>query len=275
LPRQGLLRIMLSYDDHMIISLPAKGQESFRVNQLKRVNLSRECLRAIQQYIAERNLQPGDKLPSHQEWAQMLGVSPVVVREAFQAARALGMVDIRHGRGIFVRAPEEMDFLDFLSFLVPVQRLELKEVIEARAMLEFTVLQACIARADSGAISRLWGLLDRLSQKPPLAGVDSSEHRAFHYELLRSCGNSLLHAIGIPLLNTFWTLGNTGHIELDEQARQVDTVEIHAAYVEAIERRDPSRLAELVDRQLLGLCSRYRVFPYATSLVPLGIASGC
>jgi len=40
-------------------------------------------------------------------------------------------------------------------------------------------------------------------------------------------------------------------------------VAIHEAYLEAIKNRDFSRTRELVDQQLLGLCSKYHVFPFA------------
>ena len=91
-----------------------KAQES--ITKPRRVNLTRQCLRSIRQYIAQNDLCPGDRLPSQQDWAEMLGVSALVVREAFQALQALGLVEIQHGRGIFVRGVEEADFLTLLAF---------------------------------------------------------------------------------------------------------------------------------------------------------------
>jgi GntR family transcriptional repressor for pyruvate dehydrogenase complex len=120
----------------------------------QRNDLTRQCIASIQHYITVHHLQAGDKLPSLQQWAEMLEVSVAVVREAFRALEALGLVDIQHGRGIFVCSLEEVDFVDFLAHQRSLESFTLEEVIEARAMLELTVLETCIARCTSNSIKR-------------------------------------------------------------------------------------------------------------------------
>jgi GntR family transcriptional repressor for pyruvate dehydrogenase complex len=233
------------------------------ISRPQRISLTRQCLRSIQEYILANGLRAGDKLPSQQEWAEMLGVSVLVVREAFQALQALGLVDIQHGRGIFVRSPEEVDFLDFLAFGRPLNGFTLEEVIEARAMLELAVLESCIARATPEVIQELEEIMEQIRKNPPLPGEDSRLHKQFHQAMLKASGDRILGILGMPLLNTFWVLGNTGQMYLTEKELATDMVAIHEAYLEAIKNRDFSRTRELVDRHLLGLCSKYRVFPCA------------
>lgn len=237
-----------------------------RITKPRRMNLTAQCLRSIRQYIVENDLDPGDRLPSQHEWAEMLGVSVLVVREAFQALQALGLVEVQHGRGIFVRGVEEADFLNFLAFRHPLEHFTLEEVIEARAMLELTVLEACIMRATPEQIRTLEELLDILRQHPPQPGVESAQHVLFHQTMLEVAGSRLLSTIGMPLLNTFWALGNAGGIQYIQEAQDVDMVEVHAAYVRAIKARDLRHTRELVDQHLLGLCSAYHVFPFVGEL---------
>jgi len=196
----------------------------------------------------------------------MLEVSIVVVREAFQALQALGLVDIQHGRGIFVCDLEEADFIDFLAFRYSLDQFTLEEVIEARAMLELAVLETCISRATPAMIAELERILEEVRKNPPLAGVDSAVHKRFHQTMLKASGDRLLATIGMPLLNTFWTLGNSGQIEFPEELQKIDMVACHEAYVDAIKRRDFSQTRELVDSHLFGLCSKYHIFPYASTL---------
>jgi GntR family transcriptional regulator, transcriptional repressor for pyruvate dehydrogenase complex len=229
----------------------------------QRADLTRQCIDSIQAYISGQRLSPGDRLPSLQEWGDMLEVSVVVVREAFRALEALGLVDIQHGRGIYVVNPDDTDFLDYLGFRHSLDRYTLEEVIEGRAMLELTVLETCIARADATAIAELESILDMLRDDPPLAGQDSVPHKRFHQAMLKASGDRLLATIGMPLLNTFWVLGNAGQLELPDDIREIDMVACHAAYVDAIQRRDQSRTRELVDEHLFGLCSKYGIFPFA------------
>ena len=239
-----------------------------RIAKPQRADLTRQCVDSIQSYIDAHNLHAGDKLPSLQDWAEMLEVSMVVVREAFRALQALGLVDIQHGRGIFLASPEEDDFLDYLAFRHSLDRFTLQEVIEGRAMLELAVLEACIARADDKAIAELEAIIEEMRSDPPLAGQDSTDHKRFHQAMLKASGDRLLASIGMPLLNTFWILGNSGEIELPEDVMDIDMLACHIAYLDAIKRRDLSQTRELVDRHLFGLCSRYGIFPFAKPTEP-------
>ena len=233
-----------------------------RVPKPQRVNLTRQCVTSIQRYIAAQGLGTGDRLPSLQEWTEMLGVSIVVVREAFRSLEALGLVDIQHGRGIYIRGVEETDLLDLLTFTRSLDSFTLEEVIEGRAMLELAVLESCIARAQAHEIAEMEGILGQMRDDPPLPGVDSLLHKLFHRAMLRATGDRLLFNVGMPLLNTFWALGNSGRLQLPPDAAQIDMVAAHAAYLQAIRDRDLANTRVLVDRHLLGLCSRYQVFPY-------------
>jgi len=234
-----------------------------RVAKPQRANLTRQCIDSIQDYISVQHVPPGERLPSLQEWADMLEVSIVVVREAFRALETLGIVEIEHGRGIFVASPDEDDFLNYLAIRHSLDRFDLREVIEGRAMLELTVLETCIARADAAAIAELDAVLEELAKEPPLAGQDSLDHKRFHQVMLHATGDRLLVSLGMPLLNTFWVLGNAGQLDLPEDVREIDMLACHRAYVDAIKRRDMSHTRELVDQHLFGLCSRYGIFPFA------------
>jgi len=130
-------------------------------------------------------------------------------------------------------------------------------------MLELAVLESCVARASPEAISEMEQILGQLREHPPRLGMDSALHQLFHRVMLRASGNRLLLDIGMPLFNTFWALGNTGGIKFTEEALQTDMTAVHAAYLEAIKHRDLSHTRELVDQHLLGLCSKYGVFPRA------------
>ncbi len=52
---------------------------------IKRLSLSEQVVRSIVQYVQENNLQPGDQLPTENEFAESFGVSRTSVREAIKA----------------------------------------------------------------------------------------------------------------------------------------------------------------------------------------------
>jgi DNA-binding GntR family transcriptional regulator len=61
-------------------------------------------MRVIQQYIAEHQLGPGDRLPAETELAQLAGVSLITVRRAMAEMANRGLVRREQGRGSYVEA---------------------------------------------------------------------------------------------------------------------------------------------------------------------------
>ena len=59
---------------------------------------------ADQLLVAVRELPPGTKVPSERELTKELGVGRSTVREALNGLAMLGVVEIRHGQGVFVTA---------------------------------------------------------------------------------------------------------------------------------------------------------------------------
>ncbi|PWZ94734.1 FadR family transcriptional regulator, partial [Staphylococcus pseudintermedius] len=55
------------------------------------------------QQIEEGVLKEGDRLPSIQKLAAEYGVSNASIREALNALRIIGLIDIKHGYGTFVK----------------------------------------------------------------------------------------------------------------------------------------------------------------------------
>ena len=225
-------------------------------------NLTQECLKRIRSYIAEHDLHAGDRLPTLQEWHEELGVSMVVVREAFTTLRALGLVEIHQGRGVFLRGLEDINFADILTFTHSLEGFSPQDVIESRAMLELTALELCIARASEADIAELEAILPLFDQARSSKASFLPAHKRFHQSMLRMTGNRFLEAVGMPLLNTYWLMGNAGALRSDLPSPDEMTLG-HARYIEAIRERDSTHTRELVDQHLLYLCSRNGIFPYA------------
>lgn len=74
------------------------------VNKINTPPLSQRAKEEIQQYILKMDLKKGTKLPREEVMAQMLGVSRITVRKAFDDLAAEGIIFRRHGKGTFVNA---------------------------------------------------------------------------------------------------------------------------------------------------------------------------
>lgn len=88
----------------------------------------------------------GDKLPSIQALAKDYGVSVASVREAFNALRTIGVIEIKQGYGTFVTKKEPVFFDLNESSLT---RKQIEDLLELREVVELaTVQKAATHRTD-------------------------------------------------------------------------------------------------------------------------------
>jgi GntR family transcriptional repressor for pyruvate dehydrogenase complex len=73
---------------------------------IKRVRLTDTLADRIGALIRSGQFPVGEKLPPIGEMARAFGVGAPSVRQALTKLETLGLVEVRHGRGVFVRATE-------------------------------------------------------------------------------------------------------------------------------------------------------------------------
>jgi DNA-binding FadR family transcriptional regulator len=127
-------------------------------------------------YVAEQNLMPGDRLPTEQGLAEILGATRNVTREAVKVLAAIGRLSVRKGAGIFVASSPgaladdqlahfQPTSMDHVLMLLDYRRLIESETarraatlatpIEVRAMRESAELSLTAARTvDAGEFAR-------------------------------------------------------------------------------------------------------------------------
>ncbi len=66
---------------------------------------SRRIARDLRQAIETGELAAGQRLPSERELATRYGAARNTAREAIRLLAAAGLVDVEHGRGVFVHRP--------------------------------------------------------------------------------------------------------------------------------------------------------------------------
>src|ERR1700742_3382492 len=164
-------------------------------------------------------------------WNPVSAPSPrPVAREALLVLELIGVVDIRHGDGVYVLgSPARIGSAEGPALDVPP-----RELIEGRRMLEPGVCSLAAARMSATDIERIGqgveemaGLVDDLDQLPRFTQLGLQ----FHSDLTLGCGNTLLSDLVCQLVDTerhpLWTLINQ-HAMSTTAARQ-GQVEEHRA----------------------------------------------
>ena len=102
--------------------------------RLSKQSLSDRLARHIRRLIQTDYVQ-GDRLPPIMEMARRFGVGHPTVREALKKLETMGVVEIRHGSGVYVSRSHEVLVLASRDFTGTVTKKLLLDLIQARAPL--------------------------------------------------------------------------------------------------------------------------------------------
>lgn len=205
------------------------------LRQLKRENLYERVAEEIKAYILENKLSAGDKLPPERELARLLGVSRTSVREGIRLLETLQFVSVKPKEGIIVKGVELTPVIEQLSFRLMQSQPRIRELAEARKLIEMDILDLAVERATETELSEMRASIERM-QKKAEAGEDYlSEDLAFHEALMRAAKNEVLRGFGSVLRDFFAALPREG---LDFGKAGRSTLKDHRAIYEAIRRRD-------------------------------------
>ena len=84
------------------------------VKPVKKITFAEQMAESIRESILSGELESGAALPTEPKLAEQFGVSRAVVRDATRILMAQGLVEVQHGRGVFVTQPYNEAFGDAL-----------------------------------------------------------------------------------------------------------------------------------------------------------------
>jgi GntR family transcriptional repressor for pyruvate dehydrogenase complex len=147
----------------------------------QRRNLVAMVSEKLRQAILDGELRPGEKLPSEAALTQQYKVSRTVIREAIASLRADGLLEPRHGVGVFVLNSQQGPFQAFQS--AETARISsIIEMLELRAAVEIEAAGLAATRrspAQEEAILECCDDLDQLiTEGRPTTEADFAFHLA-------------------------------------------------------------------------------------------------
>jgi GntR family transcriptional regulator, transcriptional repressor for pyruvate dehydrogenase complex len=215
-----------------------------------RVTLVESLAQQIVALIQQERLQPGDRLPSVRDLAPRLGVAVPTIREAIRRLEAFGVVEVRHGSGMYVRSAQPRVMLANPG-IGAIDGQVVLDLIDARLLFEPYCAERAAHTPESTGVARLAALLAEAERE---IGRDdralTRANMAFHAGVAQCAGNVVLAQVMETLAELhkseqaamLW-LGN---------AREEDHRE-HKAILAAIRAGDPKQARELMRKHLLGV----------------------
>ncbi|TYR30617.1 FadR family transcriptional regulator [Mesorhizobium microcysteis] len=194
----------------------------------------------FREQLLSRTLTVGDRLLGERELCLRLGVSRPVLREALRSLAMLGFLDIRHGKGAYVRKADIGVLSDFFTFCLAQQPDMMDDIMQARVAIECQAIRLACVRATDGDVSRIGSLLHRLMET--LHDVDDGGEAdfAFHMAIVEASRSPAL----VTLYQSISELLKRSHVQ-----RRLETsgtpgiidylVEAHRDVFLSILARDP------------------------------------
>jgi GntR family transcriptional repressor for pyruvate dehydrogenase complex len=206
---------------------------------LKSTRKSDEVFDQIALFIRNGRFEPGARLPSERELASSFNTSRATIREALYRAELVGLIEVRHGAGSFVRALRPSEPMDRpLIELIKKEAHRISEFFEIRRALEGWCAAQAAKVATAADLAAMKARLDDM-QGLDVTGEDWERNDiAFHQALAAATGNPIAIRIMGILREGFSAFYRFKRF-VPTQEEQTLIWQHHVDIYEAVKRRGP------------------------------------
>ena len=207
-------------------------------------SLVAQAIDAVKAHIREKGMRVGDTLPGEGYFAEQLGVSRAVMREAFGGLAALKLIDVANGRRAKVGALDGSVIAASLDHALSTDQIKVADIWDVRRTIEMRTAALAARNATSQQAARIVALAEAMGQDDQPHGQTTEDDIDFHLAIAEASGNALFNQIVmsfVPLMRVAvpqaWQTRRTADEKTDILAR-------HKRLAWAIANRDANE-AEL------------------------------
>src|SRR5215472_5558948 len=208
-------------------------------------SLSAQIVAEVRDALFTKRLRPGDFLGTEKDLAARFDASRIVARDALRTLEALGVVEIRMGKGGGARIAHGNPrlFAEALAVQLDLTGVSVAEIMDAQRAIETLGAELAAENATTADIEKLRGLLR--DAEAAIGDLDEFTRlgRDFHLAVAEASHNRVILVQLVSLEHVSWPRRNV--TATPKLARHI--LEIHAKLVDLIELRDPSGARALMD----------------------------
>lgn len=202
---------------------------------------------AVREYIRSNALKVGDILPSEGNFAIEIGVSRPVVREAFHALSALGMIDVGNGRRARVGAIDGSVMAASIGHAMSTAQVSFADVWDVRRTLELRTAElAALNRSDEQA-SAILSAAHALSLSHDEFATTEAD-TLFHQTIAMASGNPLYYQIVRSFEQMMQTSIPKAWAARTTDEEREESLALHREVAQAIADKEGERARIAMDR---------------------------
>jgi len=208
-------------------------------------SLSSQIIGDVRDALFAKKLKPGDVLGTENEIAARYGVSRIVARDALRTLEALGIAEIRMGKGGGARVARGNPrlFAEALAVQLDLTGVTPAEIMDAQRAIECLAAELAAENATDADIARLRQIVAESEASLHDAARTTELGAAFHLAVAEASHNRVLVTQLISLQHVSWPTEN--RTLTPQVARRV--LAVHRELFNLIAMRDAAGARRLMD----------------------------
>lgn len=215
---------------------------------VRREHLWSSAAEQIRALIEAGKLPAGTRLPGERDLCQQLGISRVSLREAIRVLESTGYLEVRPGRGTFVRDPAELHRESLATWLREHSD-RVHKLFELRELLEPGLAAMAARRRDASTEAALRATLTEMSEAAARGDllVVVAADAEFHRILAHATGNSVIDELMTQVMHV---IGEERRASLQIPGQIERAIAGHQAILSAVAQGDAAAAEHAMRRHL-------------------------
>ncbi|GAA0591298.1 FadR/GntR family transcriptional regulator [Virgibacillus siamensis] len=225
---------------------------------VKKKRVYHAIVEQIKSGMEKEELVHGEKLPSERYLADELSVSRTSVKEAFSVLEAAGVVEIKHGSGVYLRKNTKEDLIAKMNAVIRGVTVDIVELMELRLAIERDATYYAAIRGSDQDLQAIYDALHELEIAVLQGNIAAEEDLTFHMAIARAAGNSVIEKVMYMLSDQVLAgLKESRSNTLSQPNNSRTVLEEHRNIYDAIKAGDALKARESMSTHLHNVKERY------------------
>jgi GntR family transcriptional repressor for pyruvate dehydrogenase complex len=159
---------------------------------IERMTIAGAAFEQLIANVVQGNWKAGDLIPPERELCQQLGIARTSLREALKAMELIGMLESRVGFGTTICPRSEFLSRPLLWAFTGTDQTELRELLEARALLERDLAGLAAERATADDLAAIGETIEQMAGAIKTDEPVLQADMAFHLAVAHAAHNEVL-----------------------------------------------------------------------------------
>jgi len=218
--------------------------------EITHIRLYESVMEQIMNLLKNKELKPGDQLPSERELAEKFSISRGSLREAFRVLESRGLIKSKPGGGRFIRELKKDTIINAENIILSLEKSSILELLEAREMFEVKIAEVAAQRAIQEDIELIKKSLSNAKKEEKLDDKEMKRDTEFHIAVARASHNFVfINILKLHLDLLRETRGKTWQISGRKKEQQQE----HQNIFKAIKEHNSKKASETMLKHLIGV----------------------